>query len=69
MKHVVFPKHLAADLVEELPQAYKDIREVLDLQRELAKPVLRLEPLAVMKGGWKEFAVKHLSASLQTFIS
>jgi tRNA-splicing ligase RtcB (3'-phosphate/5'-hydroxy nucleic acid ligase) len=51
MKHVVFPKHLAADLVEELPQAYKDIREVLDLQRELAKPVLRLEPLAVMKGG------------------
>lgn len=50
MKHVVFPKHLARDLVEESPEAYKDIREILELQSDLVKPLLRLEPLAVIKG-------------------
>ncbi|MBE7465915.1 MAG: RtcB family protein [Planctomycetes bacterium] len=37
-------------LIEEAPQAYKDIKSVLKQQVELAKPLLRLEPLMVLKG-------------------
>lgn len=52
MRHVVFPKTrgLERSLVEESPRAYKDIKEVLAQQSDLVKPLLRLEPLAVIKG-------------------
>ena len=40
----------AGDLREEAPQAYRDIREVLEDEAELVTPLLRLEPLAVLKG-------------------
>lgn len=52
MRHVVFPKIRGLDhsLVEESPRAYKDIKEILAQQSDLVKPILRLEPLAVIKG-------------------
>jgi RNA-splicing ligase RtcB len=37
-------------LIEEAPAAYKNIKEVLAQQDDLVQPVLRLEPLAVVKG-------------------
>jgi tRNA-splicing ligase RtcB len=39
-------------LVEEAPEAYKDVREVVDVvhNSSLAKKVARLRPLAVIKG-------------------
>jgi tRNA-splicing ligase RtcB len=36
--------------VEEAPAAYRDIGEVLDDQRDLVRRLVRLEPLAVLKG-------------------
>jgi len=52
MRHVVFPKTRGLEhaLIEEAPRAYKDIKEVLAHQSDLVKPILRLEPLAVIKG-------------------
>lgn len=53
MRHVVFPKprgRTAPALVEESPRAYKDIKEVLAQQEDLTSPLLRLEPIAVIKG-------------------
>ncbi|WP_394825420.1 RtcB family protein [Pendulispora albinea] len=50
MRRVVYPKHLEAGLVEEAPAAYRDIVEVLDDQGDLVRRVLRLEPVAVLKG-------------------
>jgi len=51
--HVVYPKEgrLEAALVEEAPSAYKDIKDVLREQSDLVRPLLRLEPVAVMNGG------------------
>lgn len=40
----------AGDIREEAPQAYRDIREVLEDEEDLVTPLLRLEPLAVIKG-------------------
>tara|TARA_B100001750_G_C15363324_1_gene523379 strand:- start:552 stop:929 length:378 start_codon:yes stop_codon:yes gene_type:complete len=39
-------------LVEEAPQAYKDVDDVIRLtaKAELARPVARLRPIAVIKG-------------------
>ena len=51
MRRVVFDSDLTADLVEEAPQAYRDIGRVLDDQRDLVERGIRLEPLAVLKGG------------------
>ncbi|WP_394845980.1 RtcB family protein [Pendulispora brunnea] len=51
MRHVVFPKNLEHSLVEEAPSAYRDIGDVLDDQTDLIARVLRLEPIAVLKGG------------------
>jgi len=34
----------------EAPMAYKDIERVMDCQRDLVKPLVKLEPLGVMKG-------------------
>ncbi len=50
MAHVVFDGARIEDLVEEAPQAYRDIREVIEDQAELVTPVWRLEPIAVLKG-------------------
>ena len=38
------------DLVEEAPAAYRDIVEVLEDEADLVTPVLRLTPIAVLKG-------------------
>jgi tRNA-splicing ligase RtcB len=50
MGRVVFDAGRAGSLVEEAPQAYRPIGEVFEDGAELAEPVLRLEPLAVLKG-------------------
>jgi tRNA-splicing ligase RtcB len=50
MRKVVYPEHLARQLVEEAPAAYRDITEVLDDQKELVRRRVRLEPIAVLKG-------------------
>ena len=50
MGRVVFARARASALVEEAPAAYRDIAEVLDDQRDLVTPVLRLVPIAVLKG-------------------
>ncbi len=38
------------DLAEEAPAAYKDIEDVMHLQRDLVEPVIRLTPIGVLKG-------------------
>ncbi|MBX7138685.1 MAG: RtcB family protein [Oligoflexia bacterium] len=42
----------AVGLIEEAPQAYKDVDQVIEVvkQNKLARPVVRLRPLAVIKG-------------------
>lgn len=52
MAHVLYPQTPGMEraLVEEAPAAYKNIKEVLAQQADLVRPVLRLEPLAVIKG-------------------
>ncbi len=50
MRRVVFDERLTGHLVEEAPQAYRDIREVMEDQEDLVEGVLRLEPIAVLKG-------------------
>ncbi len=50
MRRVVHDASKRASLVEEAPDAYRDIREVLDDQRELVRPAGRLEPMLVLKG-------------------
>lgn len=50
MRRVVFDPRRGQALVEEAPCAYRDIREVLEDEVDLVRPVLRLEPLAVLKG-------------------
>jgi len=50
MRRVVFDAQRTASLVEEAPEAYRDLREVLDDEVDLVTPTLRLEPIAVLKG-------------------
>jgi tRNA-splicing ligase RtcB len=50
MRRVVFDQRRAASLVEEAPQAYRDLGEVLEDEADLVRPVVRLEPIAVLKG-------------------
>jgi tRNA-splicing ligase RtcB (3'-phosphate/5'-hydroxy nucleic acid ligase) len=50
MRRVVFDRQRAHTLVEESPDAYRDIREVLEDEADLVRPIVRLEPLAVLKG-------------------
>ena len=47
MKDIVF--HVRHGQYDELPMAYKDIDRIIKLQSELAKPVHKLLPLAVVK--------------------
>ncbi len=39
-----------SDALDEAGRAYKDIEEVMSLQRDLVEPVVRLTPLGVVKG-------------------
>jgi hypothetical protein len=50
LRHVVFDVDRAESLVEEAPSVYRPIREVLEDEADLVEPVLRLEPLVVLKG-------------------
>jgi tRNA-splicing ligase RtcB len=50
MRRVVFDAGRAASLVEEAPAVYRDIAEVLEDEEELVTPLLRLTPIAVLKG-------------------
>lgn len=50
MRRVVFDARRTASLVEEAPTAYRDITEVLEDEEELVTPLLRLMPIAVLKG-------------------
>lgn len=49
MHRFAWPAHLARELVEEAPTAYRDIGAVLDDQRDLVRRTRRLTPLAVVK--------------------
>ncbi len=50
MRRVVHDERRARALVEEAPAAYRDIGEVLEDEDDLVRPVLRLEPVVVLKG-------------------
>lgn len=50
MRRVVHDESRAASLVEEAPVAYRDIGEVLEDEADLVRPLVRLEPLVVLKG-------------------
>jgi len=50
MTKVVFPPGMDAALVTEAPQAYRDVRRVLEDEADLVTPVVRLTPLLVVKG-------------------
>jgi tRNA-splicing ligase RtcB (3'-phosphate/5'-hydroxy nucleic acid ligase) len=50
LRRVVFDRGRVEDLVEEAPAAYRDIVEVLEDEADLVTPVLRLTPIAVLKG-------------------
>ena len=50
MRRVVHDERRAPALVEEAPEAYRDITEVLEDEADLVRPLRRLEPLVVLKG-------------------
>lgn len=50
MRRVVHDARRVASLVEEAPAVYRDIGEVLEDEAELVTPLVRLEPLVVLKG-------------------
>src|SRR5579859_8053258 len=44
MRRIVYPEHLARQLVEEAPAAYRDVVQVLEDQTDLVRRRIRLEP-------------------------
>jgi tRNA-splicing ligase RtcB (3'-phosphate/5'-hydroxy nucleic acid ligase) len=50
MRRVVHDERRARLLVEEAPFAYRDVREVLEDEADLVRPLVRLEPMVVLKG-------------------
>jgi tRNA-splicing ligase RtcB len=50
LRQVVFDRDRVDSLVEEAPDVYRPIRDVLEDEADLVEPVLRLEPLLVLKG-------------------
>lgn len=50
LRRIVYDAARSRTLVEESPAAYRDIKEVLEDEQDLVRPVMRLEPLAVLKG-------------------
>lgn len=51
MEGIWFDRRLRSRLLEEAPDAYKDIGAVMRAQRELTRATRRLTPLLVFKGG------------------
>jgi tRNA-splicing ligase RtcB len=49
-RDVYLAKAKKHDVAEEAPSAYKDIENVMDWQRDLVEPTIRLTPLGVLKG-------------------
>lgn len=49
-KNMVLGKQRRGDTAEEFYKAYKNIEDVMDDQRDLVKPVLKLRTVAVVKG-------------------
>lgn len=49
-RHVILGKEKKADIAEEYLKAYKDIEEVLENEKDLAEPVLKLRTVCVIKG-------------------
>lgn len=45
-----YGKHKGYLDLSEAPQAYKSIEDVIDSERDLVTPLVRLTPLAVLKG-------------------
>jgi tRNA-splicing ligase RtcB len=50
LRRVTFDVSRVAQLVEEAPDAYRDIRDVMEDQADLVTPLVRLEPVLVLKG-------------------
>lgn len=50
LRRVVFDERRVRSLIEEAPAAYRDIGEVLEDERDLVVPRVRLEPIASLKG-------------------
>jgi tRNA-splicing ligase RtcB len=50
MRRVTHDERRVAMLVEESPAVYRAIGEVLEDEADLVRPVLRLEPIVVLKG-------------------
>ena len=50
MRGVAYDSRHASDLVEEAPEAYKDVGAVLRAQAGLLRAVRRLRPVLVHKG-------------------
>lgn len=50
MRRVVHDPRRRHALIEESPDAYRDLVEVLEDEADLVRPLLRLEPVAVLKG-------------------
>ena len=50
MKNVWFDHRQASRLRDEAPDAYKDVRRVMQAQRELVRVVRTLRPLLSYKG-------------------
>jgi tRNA-splicing ligase RtcB len=50
-KYTGFSRKVKGKLdLSEAPQAYKDIESVIDAERDLVEPLVRLVPLASLKG-------------------
>jgi len=49
-KDISLFKAKKGDVAEECPQAYKDIEEIMENQRDLVTPVIKLTPIGVVKG-------------------
>ncbi len=50
LRRVVFDARRLHALVEEAPAAYRALGEVLEDEADLVTPVVRLEPIMVLKG-------------------
>ncbi len=50
MRGVIYDRARARSLVEEAPAAYRDVRKVLQDEADLVRPLVRLEPMVVLKG-------------------
>lgn len=49
-KDIILGKHKKSDVAEESCYAYKDIEEVIENERDLVEPIMRLVTVAVVKG-------------------